>query len=113
MTIYPPDYLWHIQRQAKLLRYPTVSASAVRLQAAEWPVTGVDISYWQGAINWDILASMVDFVIIRAGYGNDYFDPRLNEYRQGAMDHNVPFGVYWYLKPGKDWRKQAFNFWVA
>jgi lysozyme len=84
----------------------------VSAQATTYPV-GVDISYWQGVIDFAVLADKVDFCIIRAGYGNDMFDPRIDEYRAGAMAEGIPFGLYWYIKPGKDWRKQAVNFYTA
>jgi GH25 family lysozyme M1 (1,4-beta-N-acetylmuramidase) len=82
----------------------------LRAMAADWQVVGVDLSYWQGAVDFDKLAGMVDFALLRAGYGNDFIDPRLEEYRQGCIAHGIPFGLYWYAKPGKDFSKHALNF---
>jgi len=73
-------------------------------------IEGMDVSYWQGDIDWVKAASRINFAYIRAGYGNDYIDPRMVEYTKGCADNSIPFGLYWYLKPGKDWRKHADNF---
>ena len=42
----------------------------------EMPVKGIDISVWQGKVNWDTIKTQVkngdlDFVIIRCGYGTN------------------------------------------
>jgi len=71
---------------------------------------GFDLSYWQGSVDWDIAANKVNFAYLRAGYGNDSFDTRRLEYMRGCEDHSIPYGLYWYVKPGKDWRKHADNF---
>lgn len=86
------------------------TSAAIAAEVADWTVTGADLSYWQGAIDWPRFASKVNFAYLRAGYGNDYTDPRLTEYMRGCADHGIPFGLYWYVKPGKDWRKHADNF---
>lgn len=109
-----PDAWQHFRKTLRryainlIQRARRVDAAAL---AAEWEVRGVDLSYWQGEVDFDRLALAADFVIIRAGYGNDYFDPRMAEYVQGSAERNIPWGLYWYVKPGKDFRKHAQNFW--
>lgn len=108
----PPDLAWYLKRQAKILLYPSVPTYKVK--AFGWEDTGVDLSAWQGPVkDADLLASMIDFMIIRAGYGNNYFDPRMDEYRQVAIDKKKRFGLYWFPVPGKDAKKQAFNFYTV
>ncbi len=61
--------------------------------------TGIDISHHQGSIDFSKLASEVDFIIIRCGYGGDYTsqdDTRFEEYVKGCVEYNIPFGVYLY-----------------
>jgi GH25 family lysozyme M1 (1,4-beta-N-acetylmuramidase) len=82
----------------------------VQALAATWEVNGVDISYWNGDVDFDKLATMVQFVYIRAGYGNDYVDPRCDEYRLGCERVGLPFGLYWYVVPDKDHIKHATSF---
>lgn len=109
-----PDLIWHVKKQIRNFftdLKQRAQGTDIRALAADWEVTGVDISYWQGKIVDPVkLAGMVDFVIIRAGYGNDFIDPRLDEYRQVCKDHGIPFGLYWYAKPGKNWKTHALNF---
>lgn len=62
---------------------------------------GIDVSKWQGNIDWDALAVAhkagdVDFVIMRAGYGYSTTDPRFEEYYKEAMSRGIPCGAYWY-----------------
>jgi GH25 family lysozyme M1 (1,4-beta-N-acetylmuramidase) len=98
--------------KANFAYYPlgvTRTASAIS-DAQSTRMHGVDLSYWQGAVDFAKLASKVNFAYIRAGYGNESADPRMREYMQGCRDNGIPFGLYWYLKPGKDWKKHADNF---
>lgn len=81
--------------------------------AIPFDVTGVDVSYWQGDIDWEILATKAKFAYIRAGSGNNYIDGKLERNVLGALDNGVPFGLYWYLKPAKDFKQQADNFAAA
>ncbi len=109
-----PDKWRHFKKTVK--RYAADAIQRLRrvdiaAQALDWEVVGVDMSYWQGEIVDPVkLAGMVDFVIVRAGYGNDFEDPRLEEYRQVFHEQGIPFGCYWYAKPDKDWKKHADNF---
>lgn len=40
----------------------------------------------------------IDFVLIRAGYGNDISqkDPKFDEYIKAALAHNIHVGIYWF-----------------
>lgn len=57
---------------------------------------GIDVSYWQGLINWEeVKAShMVDFVIIRAGAANK-LDKRFKLNVAGCARNGIPYGLYW------------------
>lgn len=62
---------------------------------------GIDISKWQGAVDWDALSAAheagdVDFIIMRAGYGYATTDPRFEEYYREATARGIPCGAYWY-----------------
>jgi len=75
--------------------------------AKNYIVKGVDISYWQGDIDFSIMKSKVDFVIMRYAYGNTTPDSNLNRYYQGASDAGLAIMGYHYLKAGKDETKHA------
>lgn len=59
----------------------------------------IDISKWQGTINFDKLAKAVSLVIVRAGVGSDA-DPKFDEYVKAMKERNIPFGVYCYSYAG-------------
>ena len=77
------------------------------------PIIGVDVSKWQGVIDWAVAAERANFAYIRAGYGNAYFDERLVANVTGCNNNGIPFGLYWFATPDKDWRKHADNFAIA
>lgn len=89
-----------------------IASAYYALQAAkEWEVLGVDVSYWQGEIDYAMLATKAQFAITRGGYGNDYFDPTLNPNIVGFIDNKIVPGIYWYTKPDKSFLKHAQSFW--
>ena len=65
--------------------------------------SGIDVSQWQGDINWQKVkaSGQVEFVIIRAGYGDALSYPKQNDPK---FEHNyseckklgIPVGAYWY-----------------
>lgn len=62
---------------------------------------GIDISKHQGTVDFEKLKGKVDFVIIRAGYGNsikypNQVDPKFEENYNNCKKHSIPCGVYWY-----------------
>ena len=65
-------------------------------------VTGIDVSSWQGVINWDkVKESGIDFVILRVGLRNieDNTISEDNQFRRNASECNrlgIPIGVYFY-----------------
>lgn len=62
-------------------------------------VNGIDVSKWQGAINWSAAKNDgVKFAIIRAGYGKkaNQKDPQFENNYAGCKSNGVPCGVYWY-----------------
>lgn len=59
-------------------------------------MNGIDVSKWQGAIDWNkVKASGVKFVIIRAGYGIQV-DPRFEQNYAEATAAGLRVGAYWY-----------------
>jgi GH25 family lysozyme M1 (1,4-beta-N-acetylmuramidase) len=60
---------------------------------------GVDISKWQGAVNFDILKENTDFVIIRSSYGNGYIDECFVYNCKELRRLKIPRGFYHYAYP--------------
>jgi GH25 family lysozyme M1 (1,4-beta-N-acetylmuramidase) len=59
-------------------------------------VIGIDVSKWQGAMDFGKAAAKVDFAFIRASYGK-HQDERVDEYAPAAMAAGLPYGFYHYL----------------
>lgn len=61
----------------------------------------IDISKWQGNIDFDALKNEVSLVIARASCGSDK-DIRFDEYAKAMNERGIPFGVYCYSYAGDD-----------
>lgn len=57
---------------------------------------GVDVSEWQGFIDWKRVAADADFAIIRAGYGQNNIDKQAIRNVKGAIENHLPYGLYWF-----------------
>lgn len=55
----------------------------------------IDISKWQGSIDFDALKPNVGLVIARASCGSDR-DIKIDEYAEAMRQRGIPFGVYCY-----------------
>lgn len=104
---------------------PNPQTSSVRLPNQE--VIGIDISTYQGKINWNELEFRydsdkqltkeeqpnkrpVDFVVAKATEGVTIRDPQYADNRKGARDKKIPFGAYHYFSVTSDAQQQANNF---
>ena len=57
---------------------------------------GIDVSEWQGRIDWEKVKPNIDFACIRLGYGQNTLD---SEARRNISECNrlgIPYGVYWF-----------------
>ena len=58
---------------------------------------GIDVSYAQPTVDWASVFPVVDFVIIRAGYGQGTEDNMLASHIQGCEDNNLLIpAFYWF-----------------
>jgi GH25 family lysozyme M1 (1,4-beta-N-acetylmuramidase) len=63
------------------------------------PIRGIDVSNWQGNIDWDeVKADGVQFAILRAGWGRlaSQKDPKFDEYYAECKRLGIKIGAYWY-----------------
>lgn len=71
-------------------------------------VDGIDVSYWQGAIDWPaVAADGIEFAFIRASHGLGTIDTRYQENWAGARAAGIMRGTYQYFSPGEDVIAQA------
>ncbi len=74
---------------------------APRAVAAATKVPGIDVSMWQGDVDWTAVGSTpTRFVIMRATRGNTYDDPRYAEYLAEASANGLVVGAYHRAKVG-------------
>ena len=59
----------------------------------------IDISKWQGTIDFKALKKEVGLVIVRASCGSDK-DIKFDEYAKAMIENRIPFGVYCYSYAG-------------
>jgi lysozyme len=76
---------------------------------------GIDISEYQGNINWNELEKiedevLIDYIIIRASAGIDKLDSKFKENWKKATHYNFIKGAYHYYRPNENSIEQANNF---
>lgn len=77
----------------------------------EFPVRGVDVSRYQGHIEWDVLAAQnVTFAFIKATEGSSHQDPTFAENWENAQKTDVYIGAYHFFSYESSGETQAQNF---
>lgn len=56
---------------------------------------GIDVSVWNGNIDWPTVKSQIDFAILRASW-EETADTKFHTNAKGCQDNGIPFGVYVY-----------------
>lgn len=59
----------------------------------------IDLSYYNGNVDFTKVKTQVDGIILRCGYGSDIAsqdDKKFKEYATSCIENNIPFGVYLY-----------------
>ena len=83
-----------------------------------YSVFGLDISHYQGYINWDKMIAKNElgdtvsfqFVLIKATEGANHVDPAYDDYWDDARESKLIQGAYHYFLPNVSAEKQAKNF---
>ena len=74
-------------------------------------VRGVDVSSYQGEIDWPRLSSQdIDFAYIKATEGSSYQDPYFSQNWQGASETDIRVGAYHFFSFESGGDTQAQNF---
>jgi lysozyme len=74
-------------------------------------VRGLDVSHYQGTIDWDQVAKAgMAFAFIKATEGTTNFDPQLQTNWNGANAAGLLRGAYHFYEPGADPHQQAVHF---
>ena len=84
-----------------------VTEDALVVCAPEQVVYGIDVSYYQGNINWEAVASDgYSFAITRINHA-DFMDPQFDANWAGIKQVGLIRGAYQYFEPGDDPVAQA------
>lgn len=71
-----------------------------------YPVHGIDVSKWQGDINWaEVRRAGVAFAFLKATEGGDHSDERFNSYWRGARAAGIPhapYHFYYFCRPARE-----------
>lgn len=57
---------------------------------------GIDVSKWQGNIDWEKVKPEIDFAIIRLGFGQKTLDDKAKRNISELNRLGIPYGVYWF-----------------
>lgn len=91
-------------QQETTTQAPTTTAAATTQASAEYStvVKGIDVSKWQGSIDWNqVKASGISFVMIKCGgrytgNGGLYEDSYFRQNIQGALNAGLKVGIYFF-----------------
>ncbi len=77
----------------------------------DYPVRGVDVSSYQGKIDWQILSKEnIDFAFIKATEGSSHTDKYFQSNFKDALETNLKIGAYHFFSFDSSGATQADNF---
>lgn len=89
----------------------TYRPSFIFPQWKNFSVFGIDVSKYQGEIDWYQLKNHdIQFVFIKASEGQKLVDRHFEENWSEAKNAGMVRGAYHFYRPNVDWKKQAQNF---
>ena len=78
--------------------------------AERYEVHGVDVSHYQGTIDWDVLSQDLDFAFIKATEGSTHVDDRFQDNWQAAEQTHLYLGAYHFFSFDSEGHKQAASY---
>jgi lysozyme len=80
----------------------------VEVCAGPETLTGIDVSYYQGDIDWNaVAADGITFAWVRVSHSTQFFDPQFDANLAGSRAAGIHTGVYQYFEPSEDPIAQA------
>jgi GH25 family lysozyme M1 (1,4-beta-N-acetylmuramidase) len=81
---------------------------AKRVCAAGTTTAGIDVSYYQGTINWTAVKNAgIEFAFVRVSDGDVFHDPKFDAYWAGAKAAGLVRGAYQFFRPNQSITAQA------
>ena len=79
--------------------------------AKKYPIQGVDVSAYQGDIDWKKLAGQdIDFAFIKATEGSNFVDEKFQDNYKDAIDAGIRVGAYHFFSYDSSGEVQGENF---
>lgn len=116
---YRNGLLYYLSFKSYKLKYEQAEAKRISdirnyqvLEKLKGKAIGLDISEYQGQIDWDLVENIeneypIEFVFIRATAGNDREDSRFEENWIGAKKKKIIRGAYHYYRPNENSLEQV------
>ncbi len=80
-------------------------------QPSQTPVHGIDVSHYQGSIDWPaVAAANIDFAYVKATDGITYTDPAFDTNVASAAGTQLKLGAYHFFEADDDPQQQLANF---
>ena len=82
------------------------------LVASKYPIKGIDVSNYQGDIDWEVLSNEEDisFVFIKATEGSSFVDKKFKYNYEQARKNGLYVGAYHFFSYDSEGKTQAENF---
>lgn len=95
-----------------LLVLATACSSEKAVLNSGTPYNGIDISHYQGDVNWKKLTASgnIRFVYIKATEGKTFVDDHHESYGKDAKTHGLKVGYYHFFRPGVSGAEQFANY---
>ena len=92
----------------------TVSSNTTLDRPVQKPVMtnllGIDVSHYQGKVDWKQVANAYHFAFIKATEGKHYQDPAFDRNIKSIADTNLAYGAYHFFEPDTEATEQASHF---
>lgn len=76
-----------------------------------FPVRGVDVSHYQGEIDWDLISKQnIQFAFIKATEGSSHFDKKFKDNLENISKTNIKYGAYHFFSFDSQGITQAENY---
>ena len=80
--------------------FPVIGEGATARAQTAGTLPGIDVSHWQGTIDWtQVAASGVRFAIAKATDGREGVDPQYLTNKAGAVANGIAFTAYHFARP--------------
>ena len=82
-----------------------------QLIVRRYPVQGIDVSHFQGEIDWDVLQNQgIDFAYIKATEGSSHVDEKFADNWRNASQTSMRIGAYHFFSFDSEGEQQAVNY---